>query len=48
MFSKRTGILIGQGTIIIGLLFGNVLLMMAGALVLVNEIYKENSENPPI
>jgi len=43
MFSKRNGILIGQVAVITGILFGNILLIMAGALVLANE-YKDKWE----
>ena len=43
IFSKKHGILIGQIAVITGILFANILLIMAGALVLANE-YKDKWE----
>ena len=39
-FSKKSGIIIGQVALLTGILFGSILLIMAGAVVLVNE-YKD-------
>jgi hypothetical protein len=47
-FTRQHGILIGQVAVIIGMLYGSILLIMAGAVVLVNEfqdIRKEREDN---
>lgn len=36
-FSKRSGMLIGQVAVLTGITFGNILLIMVGAVVIVNE-----------